>query len=97
MTASVRAKEDPAFELVWRRIEHHAGEEFEMIRGARFLYSIDSGQLIPNRTKQRIPRSQFEKAFKIVPLESTAIIQHLRGPSFIFAVLMDRRIRLNQW
>jgi hypothetical protein len=41
---------------------------------------------------QQIPRSQFAKALDLMPLSGPGQIQHLRGPSFIFAILTDPRI-----
>jgi hypothetical protein len=82
---------------VWERIERHAGEVFRQIRGAEFRYVVADGHLIPDRTRQQIPRSHFEKALTFVPFSTTKEIQHLRGPSYIFAVLMDPRIRAGEW
>jgi hypothetical protein len=33
----------------------------------------------------------------LVPLENTVPVQHLRGPSYIYAILMDPRIRQDDW
>jgi hypothetical protein len=84
-------------ENVWERIRMNAGAEFRMIRGSRFQYTIVSDHVIPDRTKQQIPRSHFAKALEFVPLVSTAPLQQLRGPSFIYAILMDSRIRQSDW
>lgn len=88
---------DVTFETVWCRIEAHAGEEFTQIRGGSFRYEVRSGAVWPNRTNRAIPRSHFEQAFDIVPLPSTTPIQRLQGPSYLYAVLMDRRIRREDW
>jgi hypothetical protein len=77
---------------VWRRIEAHAGEQFNLVRGASFTYRLVSGHVVPDRTAQQIPRSQFAKALDLMPLSGPGQIQHLRGPSFIFAILTDPRI-----
>jgi hypothetical protein len=85
------------FEIVWRRIETHAGEQFMQIRGGKFTYKVIGGHVVPNRTNQQIPKSNFEEAFALIPLENTVPIQHLRGPSYIYAILMDDRIRTDDW
>ncbi len=85
------------FDQVWQRIETHSGERFEQIRGGEFIYKVESGHVIPDRTNQQIPKSNFEKAFSMVPLPDTTMIQNLRGPSYIYAILMDKRIRLGDW
>jgi hypothetical protein len=83
---------------VWSRIEAHAGETFCQIRGGKFTYVVEGGHIYISRTKQRIPKSNFEKALALVPLENTVPLQKkFRGPSFIFAILIDRRIRQNDW
>jgi hypothetical protein len=85
------------FSVSWNRIEKHAGELFHQMRGGEFSYVIRSGSLIPDRTNRQIPRSNFEKAFELLPFESTAQLQSFQGPSYIYAVLMDKRIRQNDW
>lgn len=83
---------------VWSRIEAHAGENFYQIRGREFTYIISGGHVIPDRTRQQIPKSHFEKALEYVPLENTIPLQkNLRGPSYIYAILMDNRIRRSDW
>jgi hypothetical protein len=82
----------PGIDTLWQRIESQAGAEFRMIRGGDFRFSIVAGHVIPDRTAQQIPKSHFEKALALVPLAGTAPLQHLRGPSFINAILMDSRI-----
>jgi len=85
------------FAVVWSRIESHAGEKFTQIRGGEFTYKIVDGHVRPDRTNHQIPKSHFEQAFEIAPLKSTTPVQHLRGPSYIFAILMDHRIRQSDW
>ena len=87
----------PTFETVWRRIQQRAGEVFTQIRGGQFRYDIQNGCVRPDRVNQIISRDQFERAFRLCPLEGTMPIQNLRGPSYIYAILMDRRIRRNDW
>lgn len=85
------------FDTVWARIESHAGEKFVQIRGGEFTYEVLGGYVVPDRTNQQLPKSHFEEAFGLVPLENTVPVQHLRGPSYIYAILMDERIRGNDW
>ncbi len=85
------------FETVWRRIKRHDGEVFVQIRGGKFKYAVIAGALVPDRTNQQIPKSHFRRAMKQVPLKNTVPLQDLRGPSYIYAVLMDDRIRGGDW
>jgi len=86
-----------SFDKIWSRIEACAGEKFAQIRGGEFTYNISGGHVIPNRTNQQIPISHFEKASGFLPLENTVPVQDLRGPSYIYAILMDDRIRKGDW
>lgn len=87
----------PNIEVVWQRIRAHEGEVFHQVRGGEFRYRVVGNQLVPDRTRQQIPRSHFERALELAPLPSTTAVQRLRGPSYLFAVLMDDRIRRGDW
>jgi hypothetical protein len=80
-------------DVVWSRILAHAGEEFRLVRGARFTYHVRGNSVVPNRTDYPIHRSQFEIALGRMPLGGPSEIQDLRGPSYVFAILTDGRIR----
>lgn len=85
------------FEEIWNRIVFHAGEDFHQIRGGVFNYTIDGNSVALDRTNQTIARSHFKEASGLVPLKNTLAVQHLRGPSYIYAILMDKRIRKADW
>ena len=85
------------FETIWRRIKQHKGEKFTQLRGGEFTYEVSGVAIIPDRTNQNLPRAHFEEASKLLPLENTVPVQHLRGPSYIYAILMDHRIRQSDW
>lgn len=87
----------PDIDAVWDRIEARAGEAFTQVRGARFTYRVAGGHVVPDRTVQQIPRSQFARALKLVPLSGPGEVQNLRVPSYIYAILMDPRIRAGEW
>lgn len=87
----------PSIDAVWMRIANSEGETFQQIRGGEFTYVAESSHIKPDRTNQQIPRAHFEEALGLVPLENTVPVQHLRGPSYIYAVLMDPRIRKGDW
>jgi len=85
------------FNLIWARIKRHEGEIFAQIRGGRFCYAVEGNAIVPDRTNVVISRKQLEEASKLLPLGNTVPVQHLRGPSYIYAVLMDPRIRQLDW
>lgn len=80
------------FYEVWSNILKNQGEVFRQIRGRKFTYEIRGDCLIPNTTNVNIGKKDFEKAYMMYPLKNTMGLQDLRGPSYIFAVLMDKRI-----
>jgi hypothetical protein len=87
---------------VWARISANAGSEFRMIEGATFRYQnpvtkIAGRSVVLVRTNRTIPKSHFEKALALVPLEKTTEIKDLRGPFYLYAILMDDRIRQIDW
>jgi len=85
------------FKKIWKRIQRHEGETFRQIRGGEFTYEVVGNNVIPDRTDRNLHISQFEQAFALVPLENTKPVQHLQGPSYLYAILMDDRIRQNDW
>jgi Zn ribbon nucleic-acid-binding protein len=82
---------------LWGRLDRHQGDEFTQIRGGTFAYALTDRALFPDRTAWQIPRTHFEEALGLVPLKNTVVVQHLYGPSYIYALLMDRRIRKADW
>ena len=85
------------FETIWKRIEQHQCKKFYQIRGQEFTYEVISGAVVPNITNQQLPKSHFEKAAKLLPLKNTVTVQDLRGPSYLYAILTDRRISQDDW
>lgn len=88
---------NPSANDVWRRITAHAGETFTQIRGGTFTYDVRGDYLHLDRTNQAIPRKHIEEALTLVPLANTVPVRHLRAPSYIYAILVDPRIRQNDW
>lgn len=86
-----------SFGSIWKRIEAHQGEKFHQIRGQEFTYKVVSGAVIPSTTNRQLPRSHFAEAANLLPLRNTVPVQHLQGPSYLYAILMDRRIRQTDW
>lgn len=92
-----RARGPVTFDEVWRRIGEHEGEVFHQMRGREFTYTVRGNYVRPSTVNQAISRSDFEEAFRLTPLEDTTVVRHLRGPSYLYAILMDTRIRGRDW
>jgi hypothetical protein len=86
-----------SIEEVWARVVAHEGETFTQMRGGEFTYSIRGDTAHLSRTNQGVARTTFERALKLVPLKDTTPLQHLRAPSYLFAILTDERIRGDDW
>lgn len=82
---------------LWSTLERLEGEEFHQIRGKAFTYSLSGDGLRPSTTDWVIPKHHFAEALDLVPLKNTVPVQHLYGPSYIYAVLMDPRVRDGNW
>jgi hypothetical protein len=82
---------------IWPRIEAHAGEEFQLIGGKVFTYEVPGNYLRPVGRVRHLSRTNFEKALPRVPLENTTSVQDLQGSSYVYAILMDPRVRRSDW
>ena len=83
----------PSIDVVWNRLKKHQGEKFETKTGQPFTYEISGNTFLTNRTLYTITRSDFAKAIELIPIEGPGEISNLvRGPSYVWAVLHDRRI-----
>jgi hypothetical protein len=86
---------------IWRRIESHQGEPFHTARGLPFTYEVEGAGIWffreGNRINRKLTRSQVEVAISRCPLKSTTEIKDLMDYAYLFAVLMDPRIRGQEW
>lgn len=82
-----------SIEDIWKRIQHSEGEVFHLRGGKPYTYEIVGNALVPVGINRNIPRSDFEKALVRLPFENTTSLQDLQGPSYIYSILMDKRIR----
>ena len=82
------------FSKTWENIVHCAGQEFRTKTGKPFSYTIENGAVVPDRTRYPLAKSNFEKAAAIENLQGPGQISGLvRGPSYVYAILTDSRIR----
>lgn len=81
------------FDALWRNIQAHAGQEFQTVTELAFTYEAHEGYIKPSRANQNISRSDFEKAYELVPLQSPGQIANIvRGSAYVYAILTDPRI-----
>ena len=86
------------FEEIWSRIVDHAGETFHTITGLELTYEVDGDGFYPSRTYYRISKTDFRKAYQMVPIDGPGKINEMvGGPAYIWAVLHDQRISRGEW
>lgn len=80
-------------EVIWKRIEACQGQTFRTKTGLPFTYEIVGSTLVPSRTRYHISRSDFKKASRLGPTLGPGDMQNfVRGPSYVWAILHDKRI-----
>src|SRR5579864_6824361 len=88
-------------EFVWHRIKSHQGEEFKTVTDLPFTYVVEGAGIWFFREERRInrklTRTQVEVAIARCPLTSTTEIKDLMDYPYLFALLMDARIRGEAW
>jgi hypothetical protein len=86
---------------VWHRIKSHEGEDFKTTTGLPFKYEVDGAGIWffrdGRRINRKLTRTQVEVAITRCPLTSTTEIKDLMDYSYLFALLMDARIRGGAW
>ena len=88
-------------ETVWRRVSNHQGEQFQTVRGLPFTYEVEGTGIWfyrdGKRVNRKLTRTQFEMALSRCPLTRTTEINDLMDYPYLFGVLMDGRIRGQEW
>lgn len=88
----------PDIEVVWARILAHQGQVFHQVKGQAFTYEVSGDALIPSTASAKIYKSQFAKALEAVPFSRVSDVpRNVFGPSYVYAILMDPRIRNGDW
>lgn len=84
---------DNLFNEVWNRIIKNEGNTFKTKTGIEINYEICKDGLITSRTTYKLSKSDFKKAFDMMPLDGPGVIRDLvRGSAYIWAILNDKRI-----
>jgi hypothetical protein len=88
-------------ESVWDRIKSHQGEEFRTATGKALKYEVEGAGIWFFRDGKRInrkaTRTQVDVAISRCPLATTTEIKDLMDYAYLFALLMDPRIRGQAW
>ncbi len=84
------------FESTWFLIRRYAGQKFYRVRDVEFIYRVEKDYVIPSDTGIPIPKKHFEEAAVLIystgKVSPAVPARHLRGLSYLYAILTDRRI-----
>jgi hypothetical protein len=88
-------------ESVWQQIRSHQGEKFRTATRLPFTYTVERAGIWffreGRRINRKLTRNQVEQAIARCPLASTTEIKDLIDYPYLFALLMDPRIRRGDW
>jgi hypothetical protein len=88
-------------ETVWQRVANHQGEHFQTVTGLPFTFELEGTGIWffrnGKRVNRKLTRTQFEVALSRCPPAHTTEIKDLIDYPYLFAVLMDKRIRGQAW
>lgn len=97
-TEEITESTKPPFDEVWRRVTEYTGAIFYTKTGYPFTYTVEDDAVKTSRTSYTLYRDQFLKAYNLAPVKGPGEYTNLvRGPSYIWAILHDERIRRKQW
>ena len=83
---------------LWHRLKDCEGQVFETKTGKPFTYEIAGEVFHPSRTEYNISKADFRKALVRAPFDGPGVVNRtVRGPSYVWAVLHDMRIRQQDW
>ena len=88
----------PPFSEVWSRVVANVNAEFCTKRGHPFRYRLDGRTMFVDRATYRIPMSDLEAAYALVPFSGPGAVNSIcRGPSYVWAILHDERVSMGAW
>jgi hypothetical protein len=86
---------------IWDRIKSHQGEEFRTAKRLPFTYVVEGTGIWffrdGRRINRKLTRTQVGVAIARCPLATTTEIKDLMDYAYLFALLMDPRIRGQAW
>jgi len=81
------------FASIKANIIDNAGQTFYTKTSEPFTYKVEGGRLHTSRTSYAIPlNNNVRKALKAWPVDKPSYLKHVRGASYIYALLKDERI-----
>ena len=84
-------------DTIWNNVLANEGKVFHQIKGKAFTYTANNSKtsISLGTTNQSITKNLLEKAVMLLPFSDTVPLQHLRSPSYLYAILTHKRIILS--
>ena len=82
-------------ETVWNNLKRHEDEAFYTITGIEYRYVVYTDYLLVNNLQsRRITKNMIEKSLGIEnPTPKKIELEGCRGPSYIWGIITDKRIK----
>lgn len=85
-------------EDIWDHIASLEGAEFHTKTGMPFTFTVSGDLLCVSRTEYNLSKANFAKALEIAPVDGPGKISNIvKGPSYVWALLHDARVRRSEW
>ena len=84
-----------AIDTVWQRIIAYSGEAFHPGHGRSFTYSVSGDTVYLDTAHVDLSRSQIAVALTRMPLSHPVQLSDLGGPIYIYTILTDPRITVD--
>lgn len=82
-----------SFDKVWARIQSCSGSVFTTKTGLEYSYEAHENYIRLSNTQRNISITQFRRAFELVPVDGPGDLSGFQGPSYLWGILMDQRVR----
>jgi hypothetical protein len=86
-----------SIDVVWERIRNFAGQQFRTVNDLPFTYEVLGNYLRVDRTNRNLSRTNFAKSIDLMPADGPGQLAGRQGASYTWAILMDPRIRQDDW
>ena len=78
---------------IWEKVKQFQGQTFQTVTGLEFTYEVSGSKVIHSRSKATLSRSDFERAFMLCPQKPSDLHNAVSGPSYVYAIITDDRMR----
>ena len=93
--AAAKKEETMGIEAIWNNVRRYEGEVFRTKTGVEYRYKVYGNYLLVNHDRRRlITKESLEAALMIQnPTPSRIKSKGIWGPSYVFGIITDKRIR----